>query len=121
MRASRDQVGLKDRMYLVLDPGSVPNDLVAPRDEPAHALGGRIRRPDLGQVTGRVQARERAASTLSVFTCAWAIAFTCRGLAMTTRFTCIGSDLIGQSSDLGVRLRASDRSAQQATATGWLC
>ena len=33
---------------------------------------------------------------------------------------CIG-DLIGQSSDLGVRLRASDRSAQQATATGWLC
>ena len=34
---------------------------------------------------------------------------------------CIGLDLIGQSSDLGVRLRASDRSAQQATATGWLC
>ena len=35
--------------------------------------------------------------------------------------SCIGLDLIGQSSDLGVRLRASDRSAQQATATGWLC
>src|SRR5512146_1605434 len=34
---------------------------------------------------------------------------------------CIGLDLIGQLSDLGVRLRASDRSAQQATATGWLC
>ena len=34
---------------------------------------------------------------------------------------CIGLDLIGQSSDLGVRLRPSDRSAQQATATGWLC
>src|SRR5512144_1032389 len=31
---------------------------------------------------------------------------------------CIGLDLIGQLSDLGVRLRASDRSAQQATATG---
>ena len=37
------------------------------------------------------------------------------------RFICIGLDMIGQSSDLGVRLRASDRSAQQATATGWLC
>ena len=35
--------------------------------------------------------------------------------------TCIGLYLIGQSSDLGVRLRASDRSAQQATATDWLC
>ena len=34
---------------------------------------------------------------------------------------CIGLDLIGQVSDLGVRLRVSDRSAQQATATGWLC
>src|SRR6266511_2221216 len=30
---------------------------------------------------------------------------------------CIGLDRIGQLSDLGVRLRASDRSAQQATAT----
>ena len=35
--------------------------------------------------------------------------------------TYIGLDLIGQSSDLGVRLRASDRSAQQAAATGWFC
>jgi uncharacterized protein (UPF0335 family) len=34
---------------------------------------------------------------------------------------CIGSDLIGQVSDLGVDLRASDRCDQQATATGWLC
>jgi RNA-directed DNA polymerase len=34
---------------------------------------------------------------------------------------CIGLDLIGQVSDLGVVLRASDRSDQQATATGWLC
>jgi hypothetical protein len=34
---------------------------------------------------------------------------------------CIGLDLIGQSSDLGVCLRASDGSAQQATATGWVC
>jgi cell division protease FtsH len=36
-------------------------------------------------------------------------------------FICIGLDLIGQVSDLGVVLRASDRSDQQATATGWLC
>ena len=34
---------------------------------------------------------------------------------------CIGLDLIGQVSDLGVVLRASDRFDQQATATGWLC
>jgi ParB-like chromosome segregation protein Spo0J len=34
---------------------------------------------------------------------------------------CIGSDLIGQVSDLGVGLRVSDRCDQQATATGWLC
>ena len=37
-----------------------------------------------------------------------------------TRPAHVGLDLIGQSSDLGVRLRASDRSAQQATATGRL-
>jgi len=34
---------------------------------------------------------------------------------------CIGLDLVGQVSDLGVRLRVSDRSDQQATATGWFC
>lgn len=34
---------------------------------------------------------------------------------------CIGSDLVGQVSDLDVRLRASDRSDQQVTAMGWLC
>ena len=38
-----------------------------------------------------------------------------------SKMTCIGLDLIGQVSDLGVVLRASDRSDQQATATGWLC
>ena len=40
---------------------------------------------------------------------------------MEMGLSCIGLDLIGQLSDLGVCLRASDRSAQQATATGWLC
>ena len=53
-------MGLKDCMRFVLDPSPVPNHLVAPRDEPAHTLGGRIRRPDLGPVPGRVQARKRA-------------------------------------------------------------
>ena len=37
------------------------------------------------------------------------------------RMICIGLDMIGQLSDLGARLRVSDRSAQQAIATGWLC
>ena len=38
-----------------------------------------------------------------------------------TALICIGSDLVGQVSDLGVRLQVSDRSDQQATATGWFC
>jgi hypothetical protein len=37
------------------------------------------------------------------------------------KIICIGLDLVGQVSDLGVGLRASDRCDQQATATGWLC
>jgi len=44
------------------------------------------------QTPGKKPAARSAANTpasiLSVFTCAWAIAFTCRGLAMTTRATC---------------------------------
>ena len=36
-------------------------------------------------------------------------------------FICIGLYMIGQLSDLGVRLRASDRSAQQAAGMAWLC
>ena len=35
--------------------------------------------------------------------------------------SCIGLDMIGQVSDLGVRLRASDRSDQQAAGMAWLC
>ena len=34
---------------------------------------------------------------------------------------CIGLDMIGQVSDLGVRLRASDGSDQQAAGMAWLC
>ena len=48
------------------------------------------------------------------------------GARMTNRqrregVSCIGLDLVGQVSDLGVGLRASDRWDQQATAAGWLC
>lgn len=50
VRAFRDQVGVKNGMDLVLDPGPMPHDLVAPRHEPAHPLGCGIRRPDLRQV-----------------------------------------------------------------------
>lgn len=41
--------------------------------------------------------------------------------AVETVFICIGLDLIGQVSDLGVVLRASDRSDQQAAGMAWLC
>ena len=35
VRALRDQVCMQDRMYLVLEPGPVPHDLIAPRHQPA--------------------------------------------------------------------------------------
>ena len=44
-----------------------------------------------------------------------------QGWLLRNVLTCIGLDMIGQLSDWGVRFRASDRSDQQATATGWLC
>lgn len=50
MRAFRDEVGVKNGMDLVLDPGPMPRDLVAPRHQAAHPLGCCIRRPDLRQV-----------------------------------------------------------------------
>lgn len=41
MRTLRDQVGVKNGMDLVLDPGPMPHDLAAPRNQPAHPLGFR--------------------------------------------------------------------------------
>ena len=60
MWALRDQVGVQDGVYLVLDPCPVPDDLIAPRHQAAHALGRRVRRPDLRQKPGRMQARQGA-------------------------------------------------------------
>jgi hypothetical protein len=34
MRAGRDQMGMQDRMHLVLDPCAMPDNLVAPRHQP---------------------------------------------------------------------------------------
>ncbi|GHE06075.1 hypothetical protein GCM10008024_39290 [Allgaiera indica] len=59
MRALRDQMRMKDGMHLVLDPGPVPHNLIAARDKSAHPLRCRIRGPDLRQVTGGMQARQR--------------------------------------------------------------
>jgi hypothetical protein len=47
-------------MHLVLDPRPVPDDLIAPRHQAAHALGRRVRRPDLRQKTCRMQACQSA-------------------------------------------------------------
>jgi hypothetical protein len=58
VRTAGDQVRVQDRMHLVLDPRPVPHDLVPPCNQTAKALGGRIRRPDLRQVAGRMQARQ---------------------------------------------------------------
>lgn len=47
-------------MHLVLEPRAMPHDLVAPRHQPTLAFRFRVRRPDLRQVPGRLQAGERA-------------------------------------------------------------
>src|SRR5215203_5540679 len=79
MRAARDQMGVKDRVHLVLDPGAVPDELIPPRHEPAQTSvsGSGV------HTSGRKPAARRLARTpasiLSVLTCACAIAFTCKG------------------------------------------
>jgi len=60
MRTTRNQVRVQDRMYLVLDPGAVPDNLVPPRNQTAETLRLRVRGPDLRQEAGRVQARQNA-------------------------------------------------------------
>ncbi len=59
MRTFRDQMRMQDGMHLVLDPRSMPDDLIATRHEPAHPLRGRIRRPDIWQIACGVQAGQR--------------------------------------------------------------
>ena len=48
VRTLRDQVRVQDRMHFVLDPRAMTNDLIATRGQPTLALGGGVRRPDLG-------------------------------------------------------------------------
>ena len=59
IRALRDQMRMQDGMHLVLDPGPVPDNLIAARHQPAHPLRRRIRGPDFRQVAGRMQAGQR--------------------------------------------------------------
>ena len=75
-------------MHLVLDPRAMADDLVAPRHQPAKPFGS----PHLASrspagIRPHRGCAERPASILSVFTWACAIAFTCSGLAITTRVT----------------------------------
>ena len=55
VRARRDQVCGQDRMGLVLHPGAMSDDLIAPRHQAAPAFGLGIRQPHLRQEPGRVQ------------------------------------------------------------------
>ena len=60
MRTERNQVSVEDRMHLVLDPRPMSHDLIAPRHQPAHPLGGGVRCPDLWQVARGVETGKRA-------------------------------------------------------------
>nr|WP_245602942.1 hypothetical protein [Leisingera methylohalidivorans] len=52
-------------MHLALDPGPVPDNLIAARDKPAHPFCGCIRGPDFRQATGRIQAGQCACTDLA--------------------------------------------------------
>jgi hypothetical protein len=47
-------------MNLVLDSSAMSHDMVAPCHQPTLAFGRGVRRPDLRQIPGRLQAGERA-------------------------------------------------------------
>jgi hypothetical protein len=42
-RAFRNQMRIQNGMHFVLDPGPVPNNLIAARDKPAHPFRRRVR------------------------------------------------------------------------------
>lgn len=67
MRAFRDQMRMQDGMHLVLDPGPVPNNLIAARHQSAHPFRCRIRGPDFRQIASRMQAGQRAGVDLVGF------------------------------------------------------
>jgi hypothetical protein len=58
MRAGRDQMGMQDRVHLVLDPRAVPDYLVAARHQPPQSFGIGVRQPDLRQEVGGPQRRQ---------------------------------------------------------------
>jgi hypothetical protein len=58
MRAARDQVRVQDCVDLVLDPGSMLDDLIAARDQTAQLLGVGIGCPNLWQEAGRIEVRQ---------------------------------------------------------------
>jgi hypothetical protein len=60
MRARRDEMGVKDRLDVALEPGSLLYDLGAPGNLPSQCLCRRIRPPDLGQEATGVELRENA-------------------------------------------------------------
>jgi len=49
---------MQDRVHLVLDPRAVPDNLVAPRDQPPEPFGVGIGQPDLRQKIGGPQRRQ---------------------------------------------------------------
>jgi len=74
-------------MHFVLDPGAVPDDLVASCHEAPQTLGISVRQPDLGQEIRRAQGGQNTRVDLVGLNRAWAIALTCIGLATITRAT----------------------------------
>ena len=60
VRAGRDQMAVQDRLDDVLQPRSLPNDLVAAGDLPAQRLGRLVRDPDLRQEAAGVELRQHA-------------------------------------------------------------
>lgn len=60
VRAFWDQMGVQDRVHFVLDPRAMTDKLIPSRRQPALPLGLGVRGPDLRQIPGRKQARQRA-------------------------------------------------------------
>ena len=83
----RDQVRMQHRMHAALRPADRTHHRDAFGDEPPQGERIVIRSPDLGQEARGMQLCEYRGIALSVFTRACAIAFTCIGLAITTRAT----------------------------------
>ncbi len=64
MRTARNQMRVQNGMHLVLDPRAMADDLVAPGHQPTHAFGLGRRRPDFGEKSRRVEARQKSSIDL---------------------------------------------------------